>query len=672
MYPAKGALDDGQAFYASATQSRAQSGREDTPPARIPPNKRQQMSMRLSVAGKHPGPGSPGVNYNLRMPPSSTDPNEANEIVKLRRFEEVRGWLVAFYRKHNPEALATVDDTLRQWAGHENEFFMQLVSKYEGRDILKQQKEDDYKLIVETLKVTYKQKIRPIEEAYAFGELAAAVALCGIVYSNSRVPDNADLFFSPFLEDTDFEAKPMILLLGQYSVGKTTFIRHLLGRDFPGMRIGPEPTTDRFVAVMSGKEDAVIPGNALTADASKPFRALDKFGTQFLNRIEAVQCSAKILDSMMFIDTPGVLSGEKQRVGRQYDFGQVVEWFAERADRILLLFDAHKLDISDEFKRVIEACRGHDDKIRVVLNKSDSIGPQQLLRVYGSLMWSLGKVMKTPEVTRVYVSSFNDTPIDPDHPSASIFIAERADLIADLMSLPRNSAIRKVNELLKRARIARLHATIMATLRQEMPTFWGKGAKQKQLLDDLPRQFAKVGQANRVPPQDFPNMQRFKETLEKLDLSKFPANNEKLIKKLEQAMTVDIPDVLGKMSHPDTERFLGADDVGENPFLQNVTVDTVGPPWVVSGTKKTEYENEFARLPLTNGKLQGAAAKDVLSKTGLSNTVLFKIWGLADIDKDGALDADEYALARILIDEAQAGRATPDVLLPSYIPPGKR
>lgn len=74
-----------------------------------------------------------------------------------------------------------------------------------------------------------------------------------------------------------------------------------------------------------------------------------------------------MLDKVTFIDTPGVLSGEKQRIGRSYDFAEVVHWFAERSDLILLLFDAHKLDISDEFKRTIEALRGHDDKIRVVL-----------------------------------------------------------------------------------------------------------------------------------------------------------------------------------------------------------------------------------------------------------------------------------------------------------------
>lgn len=46
------------------------------------------------------------------------------------------------------------------------------------------------------------------------------------------------------------------------------------------------------------------------------------------------------------------------RIDRGYDFNGVMEWFGERADRIILLFDAHKLDISDEFKRCIEALTG--------------------------------------------------------------------------------------------------------------------------------------------------------------------------------------------------------------------------------------------------------------------------------------------------------------------------
>ena len=65
---------------------------------------------------------------------------------------------------------------------------------------------------------------------------------------------------------------------------------------------------------------------------------------------------------------------------RGYDFAGVLKWFAERADRIILLFDAHKLDISDEFKNAIEAIRSHDDKIRICLNKADMMTHQQLMR----------------------------------------------------------------------------------------------------------------------------------------------------------------------------------------------------------------------------------------------------------------------------------------------------
>ena len=92
--------------------------------------------------------------------------------------------------------------------------------------------------VVDGLKSMYKSKILPVEELYKFAD-----------------------FHSPTLLDSDIESKPMVLLIGQYSTGKTTFIRYLLGRDFPGAHIGPEPTTDRFMAVMYNKEERTTPGN---------------------------------------------------------------------------------------------------------------------------------------------------------------------------------------------------------------------------------------------------------------------------------------------------------------------------------------------------------------------------------------------------------------------------
>lgn len=60
--------------------------------------------------------------------------------------------------------------------------------------------------------------------------------------------------------------------------------RYLLEQDIPGSRVGPEPTTDCFTAIMHGEVESVIPGNALIVDPNKPFRKLNPFGNTFLNR----------------------------------------------------------------------------------------------------------------------------------------------------------------------------------------------------------------------------------------------------------------------------------------------------------------------------------------------------------------------------------------------------
>jgi EH domain-containing protein 1 len=157
----------------------------------------------------------------------------------------------------------------------------------------------DKDIIFDGLKKMYTKKILPLEIASKFSH-----------------------FNSPPLQSSDFEAKPMVLILGQYSVGKTSFIRSLLKQDSPGQRIGPEPTTDRFTAIMHSTDEfsngRLSPGHALVMQPDKPFCGLASFGNNFLSKFEGAEVSAAILNNITIIDTPGVLSGEKQRIGRDY------------------------------------------------------------------------------------------------------------------------------------------------------------------------------------------------------------------------------------------------------------------------------------------------------------------------------------------------------------------
>lgn len=67
----------------------------------------------------------------------------------------------------------------------------------------------------------------------------------------------------------------------------------------------------------------IIPGNALVVDPKLPFKPLSRFGNAFLNRFQCSCMDSPVLRNISIVDTPGILSGEKQRVNRGWVVGSV-------------------------------------------------------------------------------------------------------------------------------------------------------------------------------------------------------------------------------------------------------------------------------------------------------------------------------------------------------------
>lgn len=362
--------------------------------------------------------------------------------------------------------------------------------------------QDDKHPLLKQLYQVYKNHVVPLEHSYSYSK-----------------------FSTPELTEADFLAAPVVLLLGQYSTGKTSMLEYLVGTQVPGSHTGPEPTTDKFIAVMHGDTERVVPGHAACSEADLPFKSLQTYGSSFLSKFEVAQVKSPLLQDITFLDSPGVLSGEKQRVVRGYDFAAVTQHFAERADRIILLFDCSKLDISDEFEEVVKSLDGNNDKVRCLLNKADQVDSQELFRVYGALLWSLGKVVNTPEVLRVFVASMWDHPY-MEHAGASnheLFDRERESLLNDLNGLPQEQRMRRINETIKRWRAVKTHAVLCSHLSSQFGWI-KKGETQKKLLKGLEGIYADLARRHGLNVADFPDPDNFRRVVGDLGLKMWEWN----------------------------------------------------------------------------------------------------------------------------------------------------
>ena len=105
---------------------------------------------------------------------------------------------------------------------------------------------------------------------------------------------------------------------------------------------------------------------------------------------------------------------------------------------------------------------------------------------------------------------------------APLLAAEMGDLLSDLRELPQQSATRRVNELVKRARLLKAHCYLLDHLREQMPSVYGFQKKKQELLSSMPAQFRTVCRARGLSPGDFPDLQKFVAVAKEVDFAQFP------------------------------------------------------------------------------------------------------------------------------------------------------
>lgn len=244
--------------------------------------------------------------------------------------------------------------------------------------------------------------------------------------------------------------KPIVLVLGNYSSGKSTLINELLGHEIQAT--GQAPTDDSFTVITGQPEDYIEfegvesrDGKAILNDPEFPFEKLKRHGERFSSHFKLKRIKSDLLDNLAIIDTPGMLDSISEQ-DRGYDYQEVISDFASIADLILVLFDPHKAGTIRESHQSLRdtlPTATFEDRVVFVLNRVDECGNlDDLLRVYGTLCWNLSQMTGRKDIPRIllsYASGLKSKKDGAENKSAYLSMLEnqRVQLVEIIKSAPK-------------------------------------------------------------------------------------------------------------------------------------------------------------------------------------------------------------------------------------------
>ncbi|MGB3210939.1 MAG: dynamin family protein [Desulforhopalus sp.] len=237
--------------------------------------------------------------------------------------------------------------------------------------------------------------------------------------------------------DATLKWKPIVLIIGNYSSGKSTLINELVGKHV--QRTGQAPTDDSFTIITSdrGLDNTETPGSTLVNDENMPFQHFRGFGEKLISHICMKQVSSPMLENMAIIDSPGMIDATSEN-DRGYDYMKVLGEFAKVADLIVLMFDSHKAgtikESYDTIRNTLPEKSGEHRIIFVMSRIDECDNLSDFTRSYGTLCWNMSQMTGRKDIPHIYLT-YAPSVVDPST-VAEGWPQEREELIEKIKKAP--------------------------------------------------------------------------------------------------------------------------------------------------------------------------------------------------------------------------------------------
>ncbi|CAG0916378.1 unnamed protein product [Notodromas monacha] len=245
---------------------------------------------------------------------------------------------------------------------------------------------------LEDMRCAYKEKVLPLERKYRFED-----------------------FYTRPLNDNYFGPTALVLLVGPMGSGRSLFVADYVQKDFvaTNTRAAINEPNDIMSIVTYGQDDWVLPGERAFKSCASP--VLERIGSLVLakksiaDKVQVITCNSPALQYVTIIDFPGIPWGTRSKPPT-YEYLSILKYLAKKADRIFLFFNARAIPdcLSPHVLRSLDMMRFSGEKMSIVYTKSLDMDPAEFLRNHTIVYWTVGTTMASVTPPKTYCRKWSE------------------------------------------------------------------------------------------------------------------------------------------------------------------------------------------------------------------------------------------------------------------------